>query len=418
MSPTERDNRFVVFDPSTVSLLRIGVDTNAPVYRENNANFEPRVGFALRANEGRTLLRGGYATTVQQPNTNIVVNLTSNPPFGVPLTATGSVPLDNALQLARSAGLSPLTVQPDYQNAAFHSWNVTVQHELPRNLSLTVGYLGSSGTHLPIVLNTNQPVDGVRPFRALSAASPILPGTPVTNIIETASSGQSSYHALWTGITRPIAEGLSVEGSYTLSSSRDSNSLSSPPTRVTIQNSYDVRDSLGPSDFDARHRFVGTVTYELPWHGNPWTEGWLLVGLVQAQSGNPVNVVTTNSSVNGTANTLRPDLTGPIRIIGSLQEWFDTSVFLAVDRFGNSPRNGVVGPGFLSVDASIGKMVKIGSPSVQLRAAVFNLFNRANFGQPGPVVGSPNFGRITDTRLPSGDLGSSRQIQLEGRFRF
>jgi hypothetical protein len=77
-----------------------------------------------------------------------------------------------------------------------------------------------------------------------------------------------------------------------------------------------------------------------------------------------------------------------------------------------------VGPGFLSVDALVGKTVKLGSAALQLRAAAFNLFNHPNFGQPGPVVGSPNFGRITSTRFYSGDLGSSRQVQLEGRFTF
>ena len=47
--------------------------------------------------------------------------------------------------------------------------------------------------------------------------------------------------------------------------------------------------------------------------------------LVQAQSGNPVNIVTTNSALTGVANTVRPDAAGPIAIIGSVDRWFDTS---------------------------------------------------------------------------------------------
>jgi hypothetical protein len=43
---------------------------------------------------------------------------------------------------------------------------------------------------------------------------------------------------------------------------------------------------------------------------------------------------------------------------------------------------------------------------------VCGLFNHANFGPPGSVVGTPTFGRITRTRLPTGEAGSSRQIQL------
>jgi hypothetical protein len=417
-TPTERDNRFVVFDPSTVSMFRIGVDIDAPVYRQNNSNVEPRVGVAWAGEDGRTVLRGGYAVAVQQPTTNVVVNLTANPPFGVPLTVTGPVRLDTAIQSARSAGLAPSTVQLDYRNATTRSWNVTVQRQLLRNLSATVSYAGSRGAHLPIVLNINQPVDGVRPFQALSTASPILPGASVANIIETASAGRSTYDALWATVTRRLANGLRVETSYTLSASHDFNSLSSPPTRVTVQNSYNLKDSLGPSDFDARHRFVVRATYELPWRGTPWIEGWHLAGVVQGQSGNPVNIVTTNSTVNGTANTLRPDLTGPIRTMGQPEQWFDASVFRAVNRFGDLPRNAVVGPRFDNVDVSITKTLRIGSATTELRADVFNLLNHANFGQPGGVVGSPNFGRITNTRFPSGDIGSSRQVQLAASLGF
>lgn len=46
----------------------------------------------------------------------------------------------------------------------------------------------------------------------------------------------------------------------------------------------------------------------------------------------------------------------------------------------------------------------------------FDLFNHANFGQPGNMVGSPNFGRITSTRFPTGESGSSRQLQFALKF--
>jgi hypothetical protein len=43
---------------------------------------------------------------------------------------------------------------------------------------------------------------------------------------------------------------------------------------------------------------------------------------------------------------------------------------------------------------------------------VFDLSNHANLGQPGNVVGTPGLGRITNTRFPTGESGSSRQMQL------
>jgi hypothetical protein len=106
-------------------------------------------------------------------------------------------------------------------------------------------------------------------------------------------------------------------------------------------------------------------------------------------------------------------VTGPINIIGSVEQWLDTSVFTAVDHFGNLGRNVVEGPGFNNTDLSIIKDTKFGERMrAQFRAEFFDVFNHANFGQPGNVVGTPNFGRITNTRFPTGESGSSRQVQF------
>jgi hypothetical protein len=119
------------------------------------------------------------------------------------------------------------------------------------------------------------------------------------------------------------------------------------------------------------------------------------------------------------ANTIRPDVTGPIRIIGDVNQWFDTSVFVPVSGFGNLGRNAVVGPGFETLDVSISKTVPLTARAkIQLQADVFNVLNHPNLGQPGRIVGSPNFGVITNTRFPPGDSGSSRQIQLGFKLLF
>jgi len=51
---------------------------------------------------------------------------------------------------------------------------------------------------------------------------------------------------------------------------------------------------------------------------------------------------------------------------------------------------------------------------------VFNLFNQANFGQPNrfAVAGGTAFGVITNTRFPTGDSGSARQVQFAVKFQF
>jgi hypothetical protein len=419
LTPTERYDRFVVFDPQTASLLRIGRDIEQP-YRTNNKNFQPRVGFAWDPlKNGQTSVRAAYAILVEQPMTNAAAQTSMNPPLASPLSFTGPIRLDNAINLATTAGNSLFTIDHNYTNAYVQSWNLNVQHELLPDLALMVGYFGSKGTHLRLSRNINQPINGVRPFPRLSLSSPLLPGATLGNITEVEGTGNSSYNALWATVTRRFSRGLQLNASYTWSKSIDYNSLSSPPTVVTVQNSYDVRADRGLSDFDARHRLVVSAIYELPFKGNRIKEGWQLATIVQAQSGNPVNIVTSSSTVNGVANTVRPNVNGPVEIIGNLDRWFDTSAFTAVPRFGNLGRNVIIGPGFTNMDFSVLKNFKLDDKrSLQFRAEVFDLFNHANLGQPGRVVGSATFGRITNTRFPTGDSGSSRQLQFALKFEF
>jgi hypothetical protein len=322
-----------------------------------------------------------------------------------------------AIDSTQPARLAPVTIDPRFRNASMQSWNVNVQRQLARELAGTLGYSGSRGTNLRISRNINQQVDGVRPYAALSASSAILPGTPLGEITQVESSGFSSYNAAWLAVTKRLSRGLQLSTSYTWSKSLDTNSLNS--SGFVIQNSYDIAGEYGPSDFDARHRFVASAIYNLPFTGHPLFRGWQVAAVVQSQSGNPVNIVTSSASLNGLPNTVRPDLTGPIRIVGSPDQWFDPSVFAAVNRFGDLGRNAVVGPAFQNTDVSVVKNARIGAgAALQVRVDVFDLFNHPNFGPPGNIVGSPTFGKIARTRLPTGEAGSSRQIQLSARLSF
>jgi hypothetical protein len=74
---------------------------------------------------------------------------------------------------------------------------------------------------------------------------------------------------------------------------------------------YDIPGEYGHSDFDARHRFVLSSTCVLPFGGHLLVRGWQLATIVQSPSGNPLDIVTGNSTLNGVPNTIRPDVTGP-----------------------------------------------------------------------------------------------------------
>jgi hypothetical protein len=139
--------------------------------------------------------------------------------------------------------------------------------------------------------------------------------------------------------------------------------------------------------------------------------------------GNPIN-----ATLTGVAS-IRPDVNGSISVPGSPDRWFENTVCLACTsgakfsvpaslataHFGNLGRNVVIGPGFSNTDFSLLKTTRITeSVKVQFRGEIFDIFNHANFGQPGRVaqIGSTTFGVISNTRFPTGDSGSSRQIQF------
>jgi hypothetical protein len=463
-SPTEQDNKIVTFDPATVSLLQIGTNGFTQVTK-NGSDFQPRLGVIWNpTGDGKTVVRGAYAVMVNQSNTGYFAGETGNPPIVNPLsgqangTATSNIRLDNAIGGAGAAtSVSPTFTDPNFLPSRMQSWNVNVEREIG-GIGVMAGYFGSHGDRQRIPINLNQfLVAGgtVRPFPKLSAASPILPGATLGNIADQTSLGWSDYKSLWLTANRRLSHGLQLQGSYTLSKSTDTNSYdgTGATNNGSLQDSTNIADSEGPSDFDVRHRFSLNMTYELPFHGNRLKEGWQLVVVEQAQTGNPLNVLTNISTITGVVS-VRPDLIGPLPAINPhpnndangfpvSYQWFDgqttvcdprvagsctaSSVFAlpynaaGIAHFGTLGRNAIYGPGFGNTDFSIIKNVTLqGSAHVQLRLEVFNLFNQANFGQPGrtATVGSTSFGVISNTRFPTGDSGSARQVQFAAKFLF
>jgi hypothetical protein len=439
VAPTEADNRFVYFDPATVSLQRVGDGRRDKIY-SNKSNYQPRIGVVWDPfKDGRTSIRAAYALLSDQPVTNLVTPTAGNPPLVTPLTFTGAIRLDNALAVAGPAGLGPNSVDENFRNPRIQTWNVNIQREVSNNFGVMVGYFGSKGDHLRISRNLNQFVNGARPYPRLAAGSPILPGSALGNITEVTSIGYSRYNGLWVTLNRRFSRGLQLNGSYTLSKSKDTNSLNSQP--VVVQDSTNVAGDYALSDYDARHRYVLSAIWELPFKGNRFVEGWQLSLITQGQTGNPITIVTNINNFTGNAN-LRPDLVGNLQVIGRPDKWFSSdvcdprvagsctssSVFAlpvsanGVFHFGNLPRNAVTGPGFYNTDLSLIKKTRLGGATVEFRAEAYNLFNHPNFGVQLPsrtaTVGSTSFGLLTATRLPTGDSGSARQFQLAAKVRF
>jgi hypothetical protein len=437
-TPTEAMNRFVVFDPATASLVQAGLGNNPEVYQQNDKLFQPRAGIAWDlTHDGKTILRANYAVLTDQPVTNLVSGLASNPPFSNPVAfaGPGTVTFQNAITAAKAAGsLAPGSVAQNFTDPIVQDRNITLSREITPTSLITVGYIGQHATHLRISENLNQPINGARPYHALSSSSPIDPGALLGNIAEATSDGKSDYNALWVTYTKHYSSGLQLDATYTWSRSLDFNSLSSQG--VVVQNSYNVMGDWGLSDFNASHRFVLDGTYELPFKGNPIVRGWRLGTIMQFQTGNPFNINTLNGALSGYFNS-RPTVLGPIVTkLGSARDGNPKYVFanacvtptagcsllIPAASFGDLGRNALIGPGFADVDASIAKDFHfLERYMLEFRVDAFDMLNHPNFGQPNHFLStSPTstFGEITSTRFPVGDSGSSRQLQMSLDLQF
>ncbi len=131
------------------------------------------------------------------------------------------------------------------------------------------------------------------------------------------------------------------------------------------------------------------------------------------------NLNTTGFSLHDRPN-LRPDCNP---VLGGPDRYWDINCFelQAANTRGNAGRNILIGPGLVSIDLSLVKSFAVGSVrSLQVRAEVFNVPNRANFAAPSGQIaftnaaGTPaaNWGRITSTTT------TARQMQLGLKYLF
>ena len=107
-------------------------------------------------------------------------------------------------------------------------------------------------------------------------------------------------------------------------------------------------------------------------------------------------------------------------ILGKPSQWFDPNAFLAPPAnsgfYGNLGRNTLIGPGLATWDLSIFKSAKLRERlSLQFRAEMFNLLNRANFNTPNLITFTSSVSG-TKTSGTAGAITStsttSRQIQF------
>lgn len=427
-------------------IVAVGADIDLLYPRDTN-NFAPRVGFAYTPRKnGSTVIRGGYGLFHDVPAVAFFTAHTSLPnggalgvgsnPGGVAPVYTitrSNLTLQPGVPVFGDAPLPPygvLAVSQDFRTPYMQNFNLNVQQQLTRTTLLQLGYVGSVGTKLVLLRNINAPVPGntatgqtlqtVQPLRPYNARFPSL---GAINQLE--SVGRSDYNSLQVSLNQSAWRGLSAQFAYTYGHSIDN---ASEARNVLPANSYDLRSQRGNSDFDVRHMFRGSFTYDVPvfFESLPTrlTQGWQLNSILSFNTGSPFNVTAGTNRSNSFDGNDRVDLVGdPFADVvqnSTNRRFFNPGAFAqpALGTFGNLGRNVFYGPGFKAIDLSLFKTTALTERvAVQFRFEVFNLFNNVNWGNPIASLASPaTVGQLTNTRngsnAPGIGAGEPRNVQM------
>jgi hypothetical protein len=484
---SEVDNRQANFNPAT-GLFQVpgvdGVGKWAGIQFDKTA-LDPRIGVAWKPRgSDKTAVRAGYAIFHDSSWNQGAQGLWQNPPFydesdafafggactfAAAACFTPGKPNATAISIfptafSGGAGGFPIITgpptQPNFtdftgtiqsQNTNFklgmvQQFNVDVEREIPGQIVLTVGYVGSRDSHILVDGNninlTSPSACGTVPGYTLGCGpngaafvSPFLTAFPFSTISATTDEGRAHYNGLQVKAeTKSARHGIYALIGYTYSRTYDTGfadglGTNYGATYFPLPNSKQLDWAL--SGINLNNNFTASVIYDLPvgkgkkfgsdWSGPAETllGNWQVTLIERITSGFPVFVVDSNNTsgaafLNGNANSLiRPDLVGdpnkggpvagnPTCIapaqVHTVNNWFNPCAFalpktvtimtatgpVVVGELGNASRAPVTGPDFVNTDFSVIKQFKLPWENMGLnfRAEIFNLFNHAQFATP------------------------------------
>jgi hypothetical protein len=473
---TEIHNRLSLFEPGKKSQVMPSAPTGllypgdpgvpAGLIATDMKAFAPRLGLAWDpTGDGEWLMTSSYSIFYEPYYTGqggpLQAPISAPPYLGTPQVSLPkfSDPFNGHPPAAGtfSTPLTNLTLSPKLTLPYTQDWDLNLQHSFGADLLLEVGYVGTKGTRLPRFVEANpavfvpgtangQPIsnssnaDQRRLYSGCTLAD--SPGScKFSSTGEIAGIANSSYNALEASLRKRFSHGLSFLTSYTWSKAIDdvssfniTGSAAKPVAGENdlAQNPFNLGAERGLSLFDARHRFVGSYEWVLPFwnHGHNWYQwglgGWQLNGIATLMSGTPFTVFDSNDvAAQGSAPEItgfsaqRPNLVGNPnsgkRTIGS---WLNTGAYKRLDptanagQFGTEGRNVNVGPAYADWDFAALKNFKVTEPmQFQFRAELFDFLNRANFRLPDSDISSPSFNHVLAAEDP-------RQVQFALKFMF
>lgn len=459
-----------VFPNAPVGILFPG-DKGAPTgsnFPDKN-DWAPRFGFAWQPfHDGKTSLRGGIGIfyDILKGEDNLQFNgqfpfaataflgfndPTGTPaPFGLvtnPFGSTGSPnpfpsgPINHNISFVNNVGTfggaGVFFVDPNLRTPYSYQYNLSIEHELARKLTVEAAYVGNLSHGLTGLKDIN-PCD-------LVTSSPgncnrILNETPGNTLSSLGFLPQfmnvanANYHALQLSLRQqqtdvPLLGKMYYTLGYTWAHSIDDasgfrNNNSSVPF-------YNPHLFYASSDFDVRHTLTFSGGWDLPFDKGPGpkrlTKGWSLYPILSWRTGFPFTVTDGLNTFNfdpgpsgaGDGGLVNANLVSPIQYVNSHSTGlffspasFDPNV---LSGYGTAPRNGFRGPGRTNLDLSLAKVIPLYGDRVNLRLGVdaFNIFNHTQFRalDTNAQDNTSTLGQVLSTYAP-------RELQLSVHITF
>jgi hypothetical protein len=394
--------------------------------RADPHGIQPRLAVSWRPVFGSSVVvRGSYGLYrnlgVYQP---IALLLAQQPPFSNTFSIQNGA--DTPLTLASpfptpSAGSTPNTiaVDPGFRAARVHSWQASVQRDLPGSLTAIAAYLGDKGMHLmQAFLPNTYPAGSVNPCAGCPAG-----------FLYVASNGGSLRNAAQFTLRRRLHDGLTATAQYTLARSIDdaatfSNATIAPASLDIAQDWLDLDAERGPSAFDQRHLVTAQFQYTtgVGVAGGTLADGvrgalfkdWTIVARLSAGSGLPVTPVSFRT-VTGTGFVgERPRLTGVPPQPAPRGAYANAAAYAAPlpGTWGDAGRRSIRGPRAFSLDAGVSRVFRLrGRLNLECGLTATNVLNRVTFAAIDTVITSPQFG------LPT-SANAMRRLHATFRLRF
>ena len=482
--PADANNMMGNFD-ATEGLVQVGQQINS-IYNADHKNFSPRVGFAWDVTgNGKTIVRAGGNLIFDTLPMDVLISQqqTSNAPTlglgviptggtivqpdGTLIPGTGTITASavtlpgselnwngtvfaNATSVVCGNGFtatspgtgtnpgpcSILGMNRNFRTPYVGAWTLNIQHAFSESISAEVAYVGNHGSSLPGITDINQAAVGSGWTAAAIAAGaadtnaeqlsrPFETKFPYLAFINNIDEiYESNYDGLQATVTARNYHGLSFLGAYAYSHSLDNSSENW--NQYQPQDSTHPEKQYGSGDFDIRHRFTLSTTYNLP-NIKSWAQllaNWQINSIVSLQSGAPWVVADSVDDISGTGEfqdrwdffgkpgdfrslptTSIPYFAGAsnqaclaaaqsvdgvggptsasLANFGCYAKGSSVMIAPALGQFGTMGRNIFRDTGFRNWDLSLSKGWKLHDRfTAQLRGEFFNVLNHPNFANP------------------------------------